>query len=87
MSHDYHQGPEDAVLYDGCAECDERARNPLDALCRLDNHNYAALRDRMMAVEFGSDGDYYRTTNESRVGKALYLIALLEERHGPVTSS
>lgn len=84
MSHDYHKGPEDAVLYDGCDECDHRAANPVDALLHMDSTNYALLRERMLAVEFGT-GDSYRTHNEARVGKALYYIAVLEERHGPVS--
>lgn len=57
MSHDPHEGPEDAVLYDGCDECDERAASPLDALCHLDSTSFATLRDRMLATEYVDAGD------------------------------
>ncbi len=84
MSHDYHQGPEDAILYDGCEECDARAAKPLDALLHLDGTHYETLRDRMVAVEYGNGNASYRTTNEAKVGQALYLISILEQRHGRV---
>jgi hypothetical protein len=84
MSHDYHVGREGAVLFDNCGECDARAANPIEALLNLDSTNYAVLRDRMLAVEFGDDADSYRSSNEARVGKALYAFAVLEERHGGI---
>lgn len=83
MSHDIHEGPDGAVIYDGCEECDERAKNPLESLCRLDGDNYAALRMRMLCTEFGRTGPPgYLTDNEAKLGGAMYLIAILEERHG-----
>lgn len=86
--HDLHSGPEDALFFDDCVECTERARNPLDALLQLDAERFQILRSRMMGVEFGEGEDRalkgYRTFNEQKVGRALYYVALLEERHGKV---
>jgi len=84
MSHDYHEGREGTIIFDGCGECDERAKDPIKALLNLDAANYEALRARMRAVEFGDDSESYRSDNEARVGKHLYAIAVLEERHGAV---
>jgi hypothetical protein len=83
MSHDYHEGPDDAVIYDGCGECDDRAAEPLSGLLTLDAANFERLRARMLAVEYG-DSDHYRTGNEARLGSALYKIQILHERHGRV---
>lgn len=83
MSHDLHNGREGTIIYDGCAECDERAAEPLIALLNLDSGNFQALRARMLDVEFGEGGGYY-SDNEARVGRALYRIAVLEERHGRI---
>lgn len=85
MSHAYHQGPEDAVLYDDCAECDARAADPLSGLLHLDATTFARLRDRMTAVEY-EETDGYRSGNEAKLGRALYYIGLLLERHGRVTA-
>ncbi len=84
VSHDYHDSHHaDAIIFDGCGECDTRAADPIKALLHLDSQNYAALCARMRAVEFsGTEG--YRSANEARVGSALYAIAVLEERHGSV---
>lgn len=83
MSHDYHKGREGTIIYDGCAECDERVKDPIKALLNLDTDNYQALRERMQRVEFAGT-ETYRSVNEARVGKHLYAIAVLEERHGAV---
>jgi hypothetical protein len=85
MSHDYHESHfEDTIIFDGCGECDERAKDPIKALLNLDAENYQALRGRMLAVEFGDESEGYRSANEARVGKHLYAIAVLEERYGGV---
>jgi hypothetical protein len=81
MSHDYHEGPEDAVLYDGCAECDARATKPLDALLNLDDRSFPILLARVRAVEFGDGSASYLTGNEAALGRALYGILILLERH------
>lgn len=83
MSHDYHQGPEGAVLYDGCQECDERAIDPLKGLANLDASSYQVLRRRMLEVEFGMG--HYLTGNEASLGRALHTIFVLEERYGQVS--
>lgn len=83
MSHDYHQGPEGAVLYDGCAECEQRAADPINALLNMDAATFAILENRMFGVEY--DGrESYLTDNEAKVGKHLYYISILNERHGAV---
>lgn len=83
MSHDYHDGPEGAVLFDGCEECDYRAENPMDALLRMDNTTFSTFENRMFEVEYENRGSYL-TSNEAKVGRVLYLISILNERHGAV---
>lgn len=83
MSHDYHRGPEGAVLYDDCEECDARAAKPLDALLRMDETTFSRFENRMFEVEYEHRGSYL-TDNEARVGHVLYLISILNERHGAV---
>jgi hypothetical protein len=84
MSHDPHTGPEDAVLHDGCEECARRAAKPLDGLCHLDLDTYSRMRARMIAVEYGTGDESYRSDNEAALGHALYLISVLEDRNGPI---
>lgn len=64
------------VLADGCARCDEHAENPL---LTLDAPKTAELWDKMIAVEYGSDGAY-ETVNEKKAGRVLYHVALWLER-------
>ena len=85
MSHSYHQGPEDAVLYDGCDECDDRAANPLEALLALDETNMRRLLERTRSVHGGNDRNDYRSDNEARLGLALYRLLVLIERYPWVT--
>lgn len=80
MSHDYHQGPEDAILYDGCEECDQRAADPMNGLLHLDSASFVELWERMLAVE-GDDSDHYRTRNEAALGHHLNSVRILIERH------
>lgn len=80
MSHDYHRGPADSILYDGCEECDSRAANPLNGLCQLDGERFPRLWERMLAVE-DADSDTYRSRNEAKLGHALNTIRILLERH------
>lgn len=79
--HDYHVPVEGAILYDGCAECDRRAADPLTGLLNLDATNFARLHARMVAVELEGDADHYRSINEATLAKALYRIHVLAERH------
>lgn len=83
MSHGPHTGPGDAVLYDGCEECDERAARPLMGLLHLDSQSFVRLRDRMLAVE-GRTGEGYRSSNEASLGGALAMVRVLNQRHGAV---
>jgi hypothetical protein len=89
MSHGYHEGPEDALLFDGCDECDARAADPIDALLRLDPERFETLWQRMRATEYGDAAVpdrlrkanlRYRSTNEAKVGKHLYYVSLLLQR-------
>ena len=86
MSHDPHSGREGAILYDGCAECDARAADPIEGLLHMDPTTFAAMWDRMRAVEYGtgplgSGDEAYRSRNEAKVGKHLYYVSLLLQRH------
>lgn len=82
-SHDYHQGPEGAVLYDGCSECDARASDALSGLLRLDAEKFKTLAGRMYEVEYLDKGSYL-TDNEAALARTLYLISVLNERHQDV---
>jgi len=84
MSHDLHDGPDDAVLYDGCAECDSRADQGIAGILNLDAQNVARLSSRMQAVEYGHGVAAYRSHNEARLGRELYYVSLLLERHPDV---
>lgn len=84
MSHDIHNGPDDAVLYDGCAECDDRADMGMAGILYLDARNVARLASRMQAVEYGHGADSYRSRNEARLGRELYYVSLLLQRHPEV---
>lgn len=84
MSHAYHDGPEDAILYDNCAECDSRAANPLEGLTRLDSERFALLVERVRDVEWPPYRESYRTANEARLARGMYLILGLLERHADV---
>lgn len=79
MSHVYHEGPDDAVLYDGCDECEKRSKS-IEGLLGLDSTNLRILVDRMIGVELSSDRDHYRTRAESRAGRILYYVYVLVER-------
>lgn len=84
MSHDLHQGPDDSVLYDYCAECDARAEQGVAGILNLDAQNVARLAARMQAVEYGHGADSYRSHNEARLGRELYYVSLLFRRHPDV---
>jgi hypothetical protein len=88
-SHVYHgdlpgYDPE-AILHDGCPECDDRAKRGLDGLCELDHGNFVLLWRRMLNTEYsrggGDDAGRYRSDCERRLGHQLYLMGVLLERH------
>ncbi len=83
MSHGYHEGPEDAILYDGCDECETRSKS-IEGLLGLDSPNLRLLIDRMLAVELGridrTPTAWYRTGTEKVAGRNLYYVYVLVER-------
>lgn len=56
MTHGIHEGPAGTLLFDGCAECEERARDPLGALLHMD-HERALNAWRLMRAEKWSGGE------------------------------
>jgi hypothetical protein len=83
MSHNAHTGPEDAILFDGCDECSDRANDPIDGLMWLDEEHLSRLHRRVTDVEF-LGRDHYRTVNEAKIGRALYRLLVLLERYPDV---
>lgn len=84
-SHTYHEDISEAGLADDCERCDEIAENPI---AYLDGENFRALWSKMIEVEYGyyrgeniADGSSYRSANEAKAGKQLYLVSLFVERH------
>lgn len=85
-SHDPHEDISTHGLADGCERCDEIAGNPI---AFLDGENFRALWAKMLEVEFGfyglddrvADGSSYRSGNEAKAGKQLYMTAIFVERH------
>lgn len=80
MTHDHHAGlpgyDEEAVLTDGCAECEERSRAGLEGLLALDRHNVNRLWLRCLDTELGRGSDKYRSHCEARLGHQLYLVGV-----------
>lgn len=84
MSHRFHpdrRDRADALLFDDCEDCDRRAR---DLGLGLDEERFELMWRRMLDVEYDESGAY-RSTNESILGKQLYQVSLLVQRH-PVVS-
>ena len=69
------------VLFDGCETCDHRAKRGVAGACYLDEEHFMAMWNRMIAVEFTKTERTYKSFAEARMGKALYEMALLIERH------
>lgn len=88
MSHDpnAHSENENGILYDGCAECEERAAAGLEGLLRLDSTNIDLLWNRMLNTEYYGKGKpeagVYISYCERQLGHELYLMAVLLERTG-----
>ena len=88
MSHDYHgdlDGFPDAILYDGCEECEARAEKGLSGLLDLDSANLGLLWRRCVNEEYGgsveqNDAGRYRSACEAKLGWQLYLVGVLTER-------
>lgn len=88
-THDYHEGLDgyhaDAVLQDGCGECDARARKGLEGLLDLDHVRLPKLWDLMVATRWGGSTDVHaraRSINDALATRQLYAMALLLERSG-----
>lgn len=73
--------PEEAILYDGCAECEGRAESLFLLVSGLDRVNLHRLWAKMKEVERDGEDDY-RTFAEAKAGRHLYAAALLMERLG-----
>jgi len=97
MSHVYHGDlgcPEGTIIYDGCPECEERAERGMEGLCTQDSVRVEAIWRRMIATErrFGSElvddlpgypcKEGYLSDAEARIGRPLYLLAVMLERAG-----
>lgn len=87
--HDYHPGlpgyDPDAILHDGCGECEERSSEAVSGLLELDDKNIDLLWRRVLNTEYGgqveaNDAGRYRSNCEARLGHTLYLIGVLLER-------
>lgn len=78
---------QDAVLWDGCEECEERSRKGVSGLLKLDGGNLELLWRRCLNTEYGgpdltggAEAGEYRSEAESRLGHELYLIGCLLQR-------
>lgn len=79
--HEWPEGKQEPILYDNCPECDKRASEPW----ALDGSNFKEAWQLMVNVEHPSTAGEgrigYLTWNEKRLGRELYKIAVLMERH------
>lgn len=64
------------ILYDGCADCESRARM---ALYSLDRQFTEAVWRKMVLVEHEHEGRY-RSDAEARACKQMYEVAVFLER-------
>lgn len=85
MSHRYHPNPEkndpeDAILYDDCADCASHAKSPG---LNLDATNWWKMWDRMLHVEIDGN-EAYRSNNEAELGRHLYYMYIVLERYTAV---
>jgi hypothetical protein len=87
MSHRYHpdpdRDPDDALIFDDCPDCDDRADDGVKGLLNYDDETLRALWRRMREVEHGEGAGNraYRTENEAAVCRSLYHVAVLLGRH------
>ncbi len=81
MSHDYHQGPEGTIFYDGCEECTHKAKDPV---IHLDQQRSRLLWQKMMDVEVFDNGSY-RSGNEKIAAMQLWRIYLFLERNTTIS--
>ena len=90
MMHDYHPGlpgyNEDAILHDGCEECEARSSKGVAGLLDLDYGNLNLLWRRCLNTEYGGptqdeDAGRYRSDCEARLGHQLYLSSVLRQNY------
>lgn len=79
--HENHTD-EEAILQDGCEECEERSRSGLAGLLHLDDVSLDILWRRMLNTEYGGAvtpnvAGRYRNETEARLGHQLYLVGCL----------
>jgi len=92
MAHVAHQAllgydPE-AILKDGCPECERRANSGLRGILELDANNLNRLWRRMLneRMSFQVNDQHqdkwgrYRSACEQQAGEQLYLLGVLEEK-------
>ncbi len=88
--HVYHQGlpgyNANAVLQDGCPECEDRSKRGLDGFLELDEGNSRKLWYLMVRSEWGGSEDNHRAVSacDARMSKALYRVAVMLERYSNV---
>lgn len=91
MMHDHHGSlpgyNPNAILHDGCGECEARAAKGVGGLLELDANNLDLLWQRVLNTEYGgktaqNDAGEYRSDCEARLGHHLYFIGILLERCG-----
>lgn len=76
----------EAILYDGCEECE--ARVGMNGLLKLDANNLNLLWRRMLneRMHFKVDESHqrkwggYRSNAERTLGETMYLLGVLDER-------
>lgn len=83
MSHGVHNGPDGMLLFDGCAECEERAQDPLGGLLQLDHDRALAAWRLMRAEHWSGGGGAGREVSECEDAliTALYRVAVWLERN------
>lgn len=81
MVHRYHPDPERresiSILYDDCERCAEQAES---LGLELDAEKFARAWAQMREAEYG-DVNTYSTEAEAKLGKSLYRVSVLIERH------
>lgn len=70
------------IWHDGCTECEDRARDPLDGLTSLDHQNFRQAWSDMLDAKWSGGVGLTRCVSECdwRLLSALYAIAVLFEK-------
>lgn len=82
MAHDYHEElpgfHPDQLLRDGCAECEKRGANPLNALLHMDPERFAKAWQR--GLDYGRDEARHIARCELPLLETIGLLAVMLER-------